>query len=95
VDQNVPGSGTGWSHETPLSPPPGLRYVDQQIDAQDMRDRKELIEKKAKEQALLKAAKSKRLSNDTDRYRAYVRAYMKRRRSKCTPALSKAVTEPR
>jgi hypothetical protein len=33
------------------------RYVDQQLDAQDAKDRRELIEKKAKEQELLKAAK--------------------------------------
>jgi hypothetical protein len=56
---NVPGSGTGWAHETPLGPPPGLRYVDQQIDAQDAKDRQELIEKKAREQALLKLAEGK------------------------------------
>jgi hypothetical protein len=53
---NVPGSGTGWAHETPLGPSPHQRYVDQQIDAQDMRDRQELVEKKARGQALLKAA---------------------------------------
>jgi len=51
---NVPGGGTGWAHETPIGPPPGLRYVDQQLDAQDQKDRQELIEKKAREQALLK-----------------------------------------
>jgi hypothetical protein len=46
---NVPGSGTGWAHETPIGPPPGLRYVDAQLDAQDAKDRQELIEKKARE----------------------------------------------
>jgi hypothetical protein len=56
---NVPGSGTGWAHETPIGPPPGLRYVDAQLDAQDAKDRQELIEKKAREQALLKLAEGK------------------------------------
>jgi hypothetical protein len=45
---NVPGSGTGWAHETPIGPPPGLRYVDQQLDAQDAKDR---AEREAKLQA--------------------------------------------
>jgi len=48
---NVAGSGTGWAHETPIGPPPGLRYVDAQLDAQDARDRAELIEREAKLQA--------------------------------------------
>ena len=53
------GDGTGWGAATPLGPPPGLRYVDQQIDAQDAKDRQELVEKKAREQALLKFAERK------------------------------------
>ena len=56
---NVPGSGTGWAHETPIGPPPGLRYVDAQLDAQDAKDRQELIEKKAREQAMQKLAEGK------------------------------------
>jgi len=48
------GSGTGWAHETPIGPPPGLRYVDQQIDAQDAKDRAELVEREAKLQAAQK-----------------------------------------
>jgi hypothetical protein len=56
---NVPGSGTGWAREIPIGPPPGIRYVDQQLDAQDQKDRQELIEKKAREQALLKFAEGK------------------------------------
>ena len=48
---NAPGSGTGWAHETPIGPPPGLRYIDAQLDAQDARDRAELIEREAKLQA--------------------------------------------
>jgi hypothetical protein len=53
---NVPSSGTGWAREIPLGPPPHQRYVDAQLDAQDVKDRRELIEQKAREQALLKAA---------------------------------------
>jgi hypothetical protein len=48
------GSGTGWAHETPIGPPPGLRYVDAQLDAQDAKDRAELIEREAKLQATQK-----------------------------------------
>jgi hypothetical protein len=53
---NVAGSGTGWAHETPIGPPPGLRYVDQQINAQDRRDRAELIEREARFAATEKMA---------------------------------------
>jgi hypothetical protein len=42
------GDGTGWAREIPIGPPPGLRYVDAQLDAQDAKDRQELIEKKAR-----------------------------------------------
>jgi hypothetical protein len=38
---NVPGSGTGWAREVPIGPPPGIRYVDAQLDAQDAKDRAE------------------------------------------------------
>jgi len=51
---NVPGSGTGWAHEAPIGPPPGLRYVDAQLDAQDAKDRAELVEREAKLQAAQK-----------------------------------------
>jgi hypothetical protein len=54
------GSGTGWAREIPFGPSPHHRYVDAQIDAQDAKDRRELIEQKAREQALLKAAETKR-----------------------------------
>jgi hypothetical protein len=47
-----PGSGSGWAHEAPLSVPPGTRWVDRQLDAQDVKDRRELIEQKVKEQAM-------------------------------------------
>lgn len=55
----VPGGGTGWAREIPLGPSIHQRYVDAQIDAQDAKDRQELIKQKAKEAALLKAAESK------------------------------------
>ena len=48
---NVPGSGMGWAHETPIGPPPGLRYVDAQLDAQDAKDRAELVKRAAELQA--------------------------------------------
>lgn len=57
ANPGIPGSNTGgWAREIPLGPPPGIRWVDAQLDAQDLKDRRELIEQKAKEQALLKAA---------------------------------------
>jgi hypothetical protein len=54
---DVPGSGTGWAREIPLGPAPGTRWIDQQLDAQDAKDRQQLIMQKAREQAALKAAK--------------------------------------
>jgi len=48
---NVPGSGTGWIDPRPLGPSPHHRYVDQQIDAQDRRDRGDLIRQHAQLQA--------------------------------------------
>src|SRR5262245_58428277 len=30
--------GNGWADARPITPPPGLQYVDQQVDAQDARD---------------------------------------------------------
>jgi hypothetical protein len=45
---NVPGSGTGWAREIPLGPPPGVAQADRLMDAQDQRDRAELIEREAK-----------------------------------------------
>jgi hypothetical protein len=53
---NVAGSGTGWAHETPIGPPPGLRYVDQQLDAQDAKDRAELIRQDAQLRTMEKLA---------------------------------------
>jgi hypothetical protein len=42
-----PGIGRGW--QTPIGPPPGIDYVDQQLDAQDRRDRVELAKKVAEQ----------------------------------------------
>jgi hypothetical protein len=36
---NVPGSGTGWAHETPIGPPPGINWVDAQLIADDVKQR--------------------------------------------------------
>jgi hypothetical protein len=45
---NVAGSGTGWAHEVPLSPPPGVAQADKLMDAQDRRDRAELAQRLGK-----------------------------------------------
>ena len=52
-----PGGGSGWAREIPLGPSMHQRYVDAQLDAQDAKDRRELIEQKARDQAALKAIK--------------------------------------
>jgi hypothetical protein len=56
---NVPGSGTGWAHEIPLSPPPGVQQSDKLVDAQDARDRAELIKRDAQLRAMEKLAEGK------------------------------------
>jgi len=56
---NVPGSGTGWGHSTPLGPPPGVAQADRLMDAQDACDRAELIEREAKLRAMEKLAEAK------------------------------------
>jgi hypothetical protein len=56
---NVPGSGTGWVAPVPLSPPPGVAQADRLMDAQDRRDRLELEERLAKQQAIEQLAKGK------------------------------------
>ena len=38
----------GWVEPRPLESPPGLKYVDAQLDAQDAKDRAELIERELK-----------------------------------------------
>jgi hypothetical protein len=48
VRGNVPGSGTGWAHEIPLGPPPGVAQADRLMDEQDRRDRAELARKLGK-----------------------------------------------
>ena len=53
---NVPGSGTGWAHETPIGPPPGVAQADRLMDAQDARDRAELIKRDAQLRAMEKLA---------------------------------------
>jgi hypothetical protein len=56
---NVPGSGTGWAREIPLGPPPGVAQADRLMDAQDQKDRAELVEREAKLKAMEKLAGGK------------------------------------
>jgi hypothetical protein len=56
---NVPGSGTGWAHEAPLSNPPGTNYADRLMDAQDAKDRHERIVQDAQMKAMEKLAEKK------------------------------------
>jgi len=56
---NVPGSGIGWAHEIPLSPPPGVQQSDKLVDAQDAGDRAELIKRDAQLRAMEKLAEGK------------------------------------
>jgi hypothetical protein len=51
--------GTGWVDAAPLGPPPGLRYVDAQLDAQDNRDHAQRIAEEARTQAVRKAMEPK------------------------------------
>jgi hypothetical protein len=48
----VPGGGTGWAREIPLGPPPGIQYVDQQLDHQDAVDKAERIRQDAQLKAM-------------------------------------------
>jgi hypothetical protein len=43
VEQQRP-KGTGWADPTPLRPPPGVDLCDRMLDAQDAKDRAELID---------------------------------------------------
>jgi hypothetical protein len=56
---NVPGSGTGWGHSTPIGPPPGVAQADRLMDAQDQKDRAELVEREARFKAMEKLAEGK------------------------------------
>jgi hypothetical protein len=56
---NVPGSGTGWAHETPIGPPPGVAQADRLMDEADRRDRAELIAREARFRAMQKLAEGK------------------------------------
>jgi hypothetical protein len=55
----IPGGGTGWQAPIPLSPPPGVAQADRLMDAQDAKDRAELIEREAKFKATEKLAERK------------------------------------
>jgi hypothetical protein len=59
---NVRGTGgpqgpSGWAHEVPIGPPPGVNYADRLMDAQDAKDRAELIRQDAQLKAAQKAMK--------------------------------------
>ena len=56
---NVPGSGTGWGYSAPLGPPPGVAQADRLMDAQDAKDRAELVERDARLKAMQKLAEGK------------------------------------
>jgi hypothetical protein len=43
-----PVNNSGWRDATPLGPPPGVAQADRLMDAQDARDRAELIAREAK-----------------------------------------------
>jgi len=53
------GDGTGWGHSTPLGPPPGVAQADRLMDEADRRDRIELAERLAKQEAMQKLAEGK------------------------------------
>jgi hypothetical protein len=62
------GSGTGWGHSTPLAPPPGLRYVDAQLDAQDAKDKAERIRQEASAETARKfAEQSEKFAEQSER----------------------------
>jgi hypothetical protein len=52
----VPVNKSGWRDATPIGPPPGIRYVDAQLDAADARDRIELAQRIAAHEAAMRAA---------------------------------------
>jgi hypothetical protein len=51
--------GTGWVAPTPLRPPPGVAQADRLMDAQDAKDRAELIERDARLKSMQKLAEGK------------------------------------
>jgi hypothetical protein len=51
-----PGGGTGWAHQVPISNPPGIAQADRLMDAQDRRDRHEMIQR---EEAMRRARLNK------------------------------------
>jgi hypothetical protein len=57
TSSGLPGShrGTGWVEPRPMGPPPGVAAADRLMDAQDARDRAELIVQEARTAAVRKA----------------------------------------
>jgi hypothetical protein len=60
---NVAGSSTGWAREIPLSPPPGVAQADKLMDAQDAKDRAELIKQEAQTEAMRRFAEQTEIIN--------------------------------
>jgi hypothetical protein len=52
----LPGSHRGWVDSRPLGPPPGIAHVDRLVDAQDAKDRHELVMQHARREAERKFA---------------------------------------
>jgi hypothetical protein len=57
------GDGTGWAREIPLGPPAGIRYVDQQMDAQDAKDRADRTQQQAQTEAMRRFAEQTEIIN--------------------------------
>jgi hypothetical protein len=55
----LPGSNTGWRTAPAIGLPPGVAIADRLMDAQDARDRAELVERHARMQAMQKLAEPK------------------------------------
>ena len=67
------GDGSGWAREIPLGPSPHQRYVDQQIDAQEAKDRQERIQQAAQAETARKfAERSEQLDRATEQTRKLV-----------------------
>jgi hypothetical protein len=55
----LPGSNRGWVDARPIGPPPGIQHVDRLVDAQDARDRHDLLVAEARRAAERKIAEGK------------------------------------
>jgi hypothetical protein len=55
----LPGTQNGWRNAAPISPPPGIRWVDAQLDAQDAKDKAARIAEEAQVRAVRGAMEPK------------------------------------